>query len=227
MYRERPSRIPGAVVWQTTASTDAAIRVLPDGCMDLIWDGERLLVAGPDTRAQLFSLPSGSQRHGLRFAPGVGPSVVGVPASALLCERVPIDALWGEAEARRITERFATCSDPTRTLEAVARLRSPAADRTTALTHRIAELAAQARTGTEIASAVGLGSRQLHRHCTAAFGYGSKTLVRILRLQRALALARSGVAFAVAAIETGYADQSHLARDVKDLTGVTLRRLTR
>ena len=23
--------------------------VLPDGCMDIIWDGERLFVAGPDT----------------------------------------------------------------------------------------------------------------------------------------------------------------------------------
>src|SRR6266508_1352297 len=49
MYRERPSRLPGAVVWQSDPAT--GVRVLPDGCMDLLWNGTDLLVAGPDTTA--------------------------------------------------------------------------------------------------------------------------------------------------------------------------------
>jgi AraC-like DNA-binding protein len=51
--------------------------------------------------------------------------------------------------------------------------------------------------------------------------------VRILRLQRALVLAYGGVATADAAARSGYADQPHLARDVKELTGVSLGTLTR
>jgi AraC-like DNA-binding protein len=54
------------------------------------------------------------------------------------------------------------------------------------------------------------------------FGYGAKTLGRVLRMQRALALARGGVRPADAAARAGYADQSHLARDVKEMAGVPL-----
>ncbi|MGB8945924.1 MAG: helix-turn-helix domain-containing protein, partial [Streptomyces sp.] len=52
-----------------------------------------------------------------------------------------------------------------------------------------------------------------------------KTLARVLRLQRALALARSGLAFAETAVVSGFADQAHLARDVKELTGMPLGEL--
>lgn len=58
-----------------------------------------------------------------------------------------------------------------------------------------------------------------------AFGYGPKTLARILRLRRALALAGAGVPFAETAARCGFADQAHLARDVRELAGVPLGRL--
>jgi len=48
---------------------------------------------------------------------------------------------------------------------------------------------------------------------------------RILRLQRALAQVRSGAPAALAAADSGYSDQPHLARDVRALTGSTLRTL--
>ena len=54
----------------------------------------------------------------------------------------------------------------------------------------------------------------------------TKTLARVLRLRRALALARAGTPFATVAVRAGYADQAHLARDVKALTGVPLGVLT-
>ncbi|WP_143615380.1 helix-turn-helix domain-containing protein, partial [Streptomyces sparsogenes] len=65
----------------------------------------------------------------------------------------------------------------------------------------------------------------LHRRSLAAFGYGPKTLARVLRLNRALDAARAGTAFAEVAALAGYADQAHLAREVKALTGVPLGRL--
>jgi hypothetical protein len=51
VYHEQPSRVPGAFTW-TSVSTGAEVRVLPDGCMDLLWDGRGVVIAGPDTRAQ-------------------------------------------------------------------------------------------------------------------------------------------------------------------------------
>jgi AraC-like DNA-binding protein len=59
----------------------------------------------------------------------------------------------------------------------------------------------------------------------AGFGYAPKTLQRIVRFQRALRLARSGVAAVDVAVAAGYADQAHLSHDVKRLSGVTLRHL--
>ncbi|EST31316.1 helix-turn-helix domain-containing protein, partial [Streptomyces niveus] len=73
-----------------------------------------------------------------------------------------------------------------------------------------------------VAESVGLGTRRLHRRSLDAFGYGPKTLARVLRLQRALALVRASVPYAETAVVAGYADQAHLARETRDLAGLTL-----
>ena len=39
-------------------------------------------------------------------------------------------------------------------------------------------------------------------------------------MRRALALARTGVPFAETAARTGFADQAHLSREIRDLTGL-------
>ncbi|POX36448.1 AraC family transcriptional regulator [Streptomyces sp. Ru73] len=224
MYRERPSPLPGAAVW--TKSPEPAPRpVLPDGCTDLIWYDGELLVAGPDTRAHLPRPPGRTPEApvvGLRFAPGQGPAVFGVPAHVLRDLRVPLDELWPADEVRRLAGRLAAAGAPGRVLEAAAagRLRTGAApDPAGAL---IAGAAARGTPVRELAEAVGVGERQLHRRCLAAFGYGPKTLGRVLRLVRALELARAGLPYAEVAAVAGYADQAHLAREVKALAGAPL-----
>jgi hypothetical protein len=97
VYVERPSRLPGAVVWSTRAGSTSAI--VPDGCMDVICYGDRLLVAGPDTRPHTESpgeLAAGTPVVGVRFAPGIGPTVLGVPAAELRDRRVWLDEVLGE-----------------------------------------------------------------------------------------------------------------------------------
>ena len=81
-YRERASSIAGAVAWTRTADGMPG-RVLPDGCMDLMWIGDHLVVAGPDTTSFTSCQPAGTVLAGLRFASGVAPAVLGVPAHAL------------------------------------------------------------------------------------------------------------------------------------------------
>ena len=60
-YRERPAppRLAGVVacVWCHEVCAVREQRVLPDGCLDLIWMDGAVHVAGPDTRAFLATLP--------------------------------------------------------------------------------------------------------------------------------------------------------------------------
>ncbi|MFI2299486.1 helix-turn-helix domain-containing protein [Actinacidiphila glaucinigra] len=224
MYRERTSTVPGAVLWTRTAGAGAA-RVLPDGCTDLIWGEDTgLFAAGPDTTAHLSGSPPGTRYAGLRFAPGVGPALFGLPAHELRDRRVPLDALWSGAEVRRLTERVTAAADPAAALESLVLARDVRHAAPPWGPGIAASLAAGARVGT-VAEDTGLSERQLHRRCLDAFGYGPKTLARILRLQRALELARNGHAFAEVAVRAGYADQAHLARDVRALAGVPLGEL--
>ncbi|MBL0802391.1 AraC family transcriptional regulator, partial [Streptomyces albidoflavus] len=50
---------------------------------------------------------------------------------------------------------------------------------------------------------------------------GPKTLARILRLARARELGATGLSAAEVAHRAGYADQPHLSREVRALTGLT------
>ncbi len=224
-YRERTSAIPGAVAWSRVA--DGAERwILPDGCIDVIWDGTSLFVAGPDTGPHRTAAPVGTAYAALRFGPGTAPAVLGVPADALRDQRVALGELWPRAEVEPVVARLhdAHAGTPTEVLEQVAadRLRGSPVD---PLAAEVARRLGEGQPVAEVAAAVGLGERQLHRRSLALFGYGPKVLARVQRLQRALALARGGSPLSAAAAEAGYADQAHLAREVRALAGTTMGQL--
>ncbi|MFF8989128.1 helix-turn-helix domain-containing protein [Streptomyces sp. NPDC014983] len=226
MYAERSSRLTGAVVWtnEPVADPAAARPVLPDGCLDLLWDGERLLVAGPDTRPYL---PEGPARRwaGVRLRPGTAPVLLGVPAYELLDQRVELADLWPVARVCRLRDRMAAAADPATALEGIALDAAARAPAPEPWVHRLVRRLDEGRPVAATAAELGLGTRTLHRRCLGAFGYGPKTLARVLRLRRALALARAGVPYAETAIRAGYADQPHLAREVRELAGMPLGRL--
>ncbi|WP_067180262.1 helix-turn-helix domain-containing protein [Microtetraspora niveoalba] len=224
MYRERPSRVPGAVVWRRPgASPGTPLRILPDGCMDLLWVGGELLVTGPDPVAHVTTGTGDPGGYtGVRFAPGTAPAFLGVPADELRGLRVPLADLWPRAEVRRLAGRVHAAPRPGAALEELVLSRLGAGDPPDPA---VPGVVAMLRAGTavaDVAHAVGLSERQLRRRCLPAFGYGPKTLMRILRMDRAVALARTGLPHAAVAARTGYADQAHLSREVKTLAGVPL-----
>ncbi|UFQ18838.1 MULTISPECIES: DUF6597 domain-containing transcriptional factor [Streptomyces] len=224
-YRERPSRLAGAVVWTRTATgTPGDDRpVLPDGCMDLLWTEGRLFVAGPDTRAYVPGATEPGARYvGIRFHPGTAPAFLGVPAHELRDRRVALADLWGTATARRLTDRVDGAPDPTAALEALAMRRAAGAGPPDPFLAEVVRSLDAGRSVAGTAAALGVHTRLLHRRALPAFGYGPKTLARVLRLQRALALAREGLPYADTAARAGFADQAHLARDVRELTGRSL-----
>lgn len=183
--------------------------------MDLIWAHGRLIVAGPDARAWTSATAPGVSFTGVRFDPGVAPLVLGVPAVELRDRRVPAEDVF---DASGLIARLEYGEDPAAVLAGVTASPDPL----------IAAVVARARAGhgvAAIADAVNLGERQLHRRALGSFGYGVKTLARILRMSRALDLVRAGVSRAEAAARAGYADQAHLSREIRGLTGTTLGRL--
>lgn len=229
MYRERRSQLDGAVVWTQSRAPAGESRVLPDGCMDLLlWD-DVLVIAGPDTCAHIVSRRPGTRMTGLRFPPGMGPSVFGVRAHELTNQRVPLGAVWPERTVRVLADRVAGAPEQGRALESLAagRLREEPGDVPFAasLTGTVARLLGRGRAVAEVAGAVGLSERQLHRRCLDAFGYGPKTLARVLRMREALRLAAEGAPLAGVAVTAGYADQAHLSREIRALAGVPVTEL--
>jgi AraC-like DNA-binding protein len=222
VYEEWASPLPHVIAWRsvTPPGEHRAKRILPDGCLDLIWRDGTVFVAGPDTTAQVGRPAPGSRHAALRFGAGTGPGVLGVPAADLIDRRVPLEALWPAAEVRAIAE----ADDPLAALTAAAGRRWRGADPV------MVALAGAARAGAPVgvvAERCGLSPRQLQRRSNTAFGYGPKTLHRILRMQRAVALARAGRPFAAVSAAAGYADQAHLAREVRAMAGVPLSALLR
>jgi AraC-like DNA-binding protein len=193
------------------------VRVLPDGCMDLIRMDGRVTVAGPDTTASV-SPREGEPFVGLRFRPGVLPRLLGVPASELRNNRVPL------RELRTGFPRRGSLVDLAAALLVDEPRPETAPWSLPLLSHVTGSLAAGAPV-TEVAREIGWSSRTLQRQCTAVYGYGPATLRRILRFRRSVRLLGEGLPYADVAALAGYADQPHLHREVRDLAGVPIAAL--
>ena len=220
-----------ACVWVRRVGPPSASPVVPDGCTDLMWitdDGRsRLVVAGPDTRAHPDALGPGTTIAAVRFRPGAARDVFDVPLDALRDERPELADVWGRAPAEALAEAVAPAERPELVLARAVAGRIAAARPDPAM-QQVARALHHARVPSPVrglADEIGLSERQLHRRCLATFGYGAKTLHRVLRFQEALQRARAGHDLARVAHECGYADQAHMARDVSALTGTTMTTL--
>lgn len=211
------------------ARADLQSRILPDGCIDVIWVGERpAAIAGPATTAVQAMLPAWSTLVGVRLRPGAAPGLLGLPSSELLDAEVPLRDVWGRATPD-LAAQIAELPDVTTKLAAVEAIvagRLADADPPDRL---IAEATAWlgAHPGGQVGvlgRRLGLSDRQLRRRCEATIGYGPKTLHRVLRFQHWLRLAQCAdgaeANLAILALESGYADQAHLTREVRRLAGV-------
>jgi AraC-like DNA-binding protein len=217
-----------ACLWRRVGERESTLLVVPDGCVDLIWGPDGPFVAGPDTGPVPSRIRPGDMLSGVRFRPGAAGEFFGVPLPDLRDQRVPLadlGAVPSLAGTLDVQDLDPEGLDPLPAMRAAvaARMRQ-IPDPDPAAPAILAGLRA-GRSVREVARELGLSERHLHRRTVAGFGYAPKTLQRIVRFQRALRLARSGVAAVDVAVAAGYADQAHLSHDVKRLSGVTLRHL--
>jgi AraC-like DNA-binding protein len=209
---------------------------LPDERLDLVWvDDGSLWLSGPETTSWSRGYPPGTTAVGVGFKPGVGPPMLHLAASEVRDTRVRLDELWGDRDAHELAKRVAAHPDDRGRAGELERAVRRLAARARPVDEVALEVAARlnrprAASVHDLSRATGLSERQLHRRCTAAFGYGPAVLARMLRLQRALRLARSHqglLRLAELAAAAGYFDQQHLAHEVRAIMGATPSRLLR
>lgn len=218
-YRETapPTGFHDLVETAWTADGDGdAVRILPDGCMDLIVVDGRVVIAGPDTSALITS--RGPQTlTGLRFRPGVLPRLLGVPAARLVGQRVPLDDV---RPVRNQTSLVAVAAELSSRRE-----QTETAPWSLAALQYVTTTLATGAPVEQVARETGWSSRTLQRQCQAVYGYGPAMLRRILRFRRAAVLLQAGRSPADVAATAGYADQPHLHREVRAFAGTTVTTL--
>ncbi|MEM1452901.1 MAG: helix-turn-helix transcriptional regulator [Planctomycetota bacterium] len=218
-------------------------RVLPDGCMEWMFHvgtpfrierapgvlerQEHALVGGVTTRALLLEPTPDAWVLGVRFEPGHGWAHAGLAARELVDHVASADHDPWFAE---VTERLHDAPPDERMdrLGALLLARfagAPRPRRTARDLGRAAGLLVAGRaTVDQVAHACGLSPRQLQRRFLDEVGVGPKHLSRIARFARAAErVAWTDEALTAVAHATGYADQSHFAREFRQMAGLTPR----
>jgi AraC-like DNA-binding protein len=204
--------------------------VVPDASADLVWFGGTLLVAGPDSEVSFESVPPGTTVVGLKFQPGAVARWLKAPASEIVGARLNLGCFQA-TRAQQLLDSIGDAQNPeliVRRLEnalsnMVTHLEAPDPFYRMLITFMEETRYANGPIIRDLTSTLGMSESTLRRRCEHGFGYGPKTLDRILRMQRFLRLvsAQNGLSLAGLADAGGYADQAHLTRETRKLTGLT------
>lgn len=189
--------------------------------------GSRLVLLGPTTERAAVERAAGAEYLGLRFRAGQAPRLADARSAELTDGLAELTRLAGTS-VEALGERLAALPDHgarQRALEALVRREArPLVEDPRA---RRAALLLEARRGRlrvdELAGALGLHVRSLERTFLASFGMTPKRMARLVRLRYVLGALHAGGFGTLAdlAQACGYADQPHLVRDFRALTGRT------
>ena len=140
---------------------------------------------------------------------------------------MPLDCFWSH-NAQELIDVIGDAREPqvvTRRLQAVLSKLATNFDSPDVSSKIILQSLARSRDAKgpitrQLASALGTSERTLRRHCEQAFGYGPKTLNRILRMQRFLNLARTSRALDLA-LSFAKTPQDPESRSRNNVTGLS------
>jgi AraC-like DNA-binding protein len=163
-----------------------------------------------------------------RLRLGTAQAVLGVPASALVGQVVPLEELWSHATTRPLFDRLACARD---TSAAAAVLQSAVAGRLavaegpTARAQLALDAAGRLASASvrAVAADLGVSERHLRRVFHETVGMSPKPFARLARFRRALLAARADPrdGWAGIAAGAGYYDQAHLIAEFHAIAGVT------
>jgi hypothetical protein len=241
-YREMPPPADLATIvqcfWALEAdkgALEAAEPVLPDGCIEMVFHVEgrfrsnldarrpqpEALVVGQVTRPFHLRASERVRTFGVRFRPGGPGALLPMPLHLLTDREEALDGLLG-ASGTALSRRVRSAdSDEERVAAVATELRRGRRISVPPPLHAALDAISRRRGALRAGELRGLGlcDRQLRRMFRDAVGIGPKALCRIVRLRAAFAAHQAGVAWAEAALEAGFCDQAHLARESRALLG--------
>jgi AraC-like DNA-binding protein len=219
MYREyKPSAALAPFVecfWSRELDGQTSTTVLPDGCVDILFDDGKPYVVGTMTRPLLVARRDRARIVAVRFRAGGAFPFFGVPMSELTDERVELAAIsrLPAADVWDVT-----------TLDSLLRTQlskiSAPNERVTAAVTSIQ--ASGGRVKVEALSRkLGVSRQHLNRLFERHVGVGVKFFSRVERFQslRVHAARSSRPRWAELALEHGFYDQAHLVSEFKALAG--------
>lgn len=155
-------------------------------------------------------------------------SVLGRPLNELEDQTVRLEDAFGPVAARRLVDRLRDAPDWDARFDVIERFllaRADAGPRPTPAVAwalgRLSQTAGRERVDS-LASQLGCGRRYLHARFREQVGLAPKTVARLIRfgaVRRRIECAPAR--WADVAYDCGYADQSHLNRDFRELAGTT------
>lgn len=220
----------------------ASHRVLPDNCIDILWQdtGAPAFAVGMMTRAIHVASEQVVRTVAVRFKPGAAGLFLSpaLPLHQLADQRTGLDQLWGSGDADRLADSLRSRElSQTQRLALIersllARLRQAAAGGDAGARAFPAgplvgaALAAIDRSGgalriDALADGMGVSRQHLAAQFRAKVGLTPKMYARICRFRRATsALAQAAAPdWAQLALDCGYFDQSHLIHDFQEFSG--------
>jgi AraC-like DNA-binding protein len=209
--------------------TPISHEVFPDGCVSLLYRRNHrlgtdvLLLKGLSLEPFYTGVFAGDIHWGVRFLPGAASKILRTDPKDIPTQ--PVNGRVLPHLTSGLIDRLQVCrdfSDARRVFsEMLVRLAIDPlqTDRQVALAVKLISKSDGESRISEIADSVGLGRRQLERRFRQCTGMTPKQFSRVRRF-RATAenLVESNVKWADCAAEMGFADQSHLSREIFSLT---------
>ena len=198
--------------WWSDDDSSGMVRILPDGCADVVFDPKGAFVVGAMTRPLRIDAAETVGAFGIRFKPGRAAIALRTPLTLLTDARVPLRDV---TKFFPTIDRLETAEDALRAILADAKS-DPRVD---------AAVAAIIRSGgrasiESVAEESGVSRQHLARTFAHHVGVSPKTFARVMRFRRAIELGKRRE-WSDVAIELGYFDQSHLIADFREFAGET------
>lgn len=201
-------------------------RLMPTGTMELVFD----LTLGDAVLCGAHSVPTTIDTSvcativGVHFRPGGAFPFLGIPASELHNETVPLSAIWGN-DAELVREQLLAAPDDESRFDVIEETllrRASRLQRHVAVTHGIFRLGKPVAVA-EVVEETGLSQRRFIELFDSEVGLTPKVFARVQRFQRVLRRIHplTVVDWSDVAVACGYFDQSHLIHDFRALAGIT------
>lgn len=222
-----------ACYWSLKTTENANLtnhRVLPDGCIDLVFDnfsGTSGVMVGSMTSAVAVNLPPMSRFFGVRFRPGGAASFIKISLKEITDAQLNLIGVWRDADAELST--ISVNAEFRQQISIIENFLERKFIGGNSLNPKITAavdifISSEGKCSIDTLSRKLEISRQHLNHIfTEVVGLNLKTFARITRFQFALKRARRSPLkdWADLALESGYYDQAHFISEFKSITKLT------